>query len=59
MLRTLLSISYLIILLAPCRVVRKVPDLVEEFVERGGQLLADRHHGVILAGITLVLEICS
>lgn len=40
------------------RVVRKVPDAVEAFVEKAPALLTDRHHGVLLAGTTLMLELC-
>lgn len=42
-----------------CRVVRKVPEVLESFVDRAAGLLSDRHHGVLLAGVTLMLEICS
>ena len=42
-----------------CRVLRKVPDAVESFAERAPTLLADRHHGVLLAGMVLLLELCQ
>lgn len=40
------------------RIVRKVPDLMENFVERTKQLLSDKNHGVLLCGVTLAIEIC-
>lgn len=45
--------------LCATRVVRKVPEVLESFVDRAAGLLSDRHHGVLLAGVTLMLEICS
>ena len=38
---------------------RKVPEVIEEFVEKAPQLMQDRHHGVLLGGATLLLEICD
>lgn len=41
------------------RVVRKVPDLLENFTQRTKQLLSDKNHGVLLCGVTLAIEICK
>ncbi len=41
------------------RVVRKVPELLDEFTSRAASLLNDRHHGVLLTGVTLMIEICE
>lgn len=41
------------------RVLRKVPEAIESFTDRAASLLNDRHHGVLLAGVTLMLEICD
>ncbi|KAK9904228.1 hypothetical protein WJX75_007294 [Coccomyxa subellipsoidea] len=41
------------------RVIRKVPDAVEAFQDAAAKLLLDRHHGVLLTGVTLMLEICA
>ena len=41
------------------RVVRKVPEAIEGFQDRAAQLLKDRHHGVLLGGVTLIIELCS
>lgn len=41
------------------RIIRKVPDAVEAFQDAAAKLLADRHHGVLLTGVTLMLEICA
>lgn len=41
------------------RICRKVPDLQEHFVEKAKNLLADRNHGVLLCGLTLVTSMCE
>lgn len=46
-------------LLSQCRVLRKVPDMLESFLERCPGLLEDRSHSVLLAGVTLMLDICA
>lgn len=43
--------------LAMIRVLRKVPDLIEDFIERITSLLKDRSHGVLLTGIELMTEV--
>lgn len=45
--------------LCAMRICRKVPDLQEHFVEKATQLLADRNHGVLLCGLTLVTSLCE
>jgi AP-1 complex subunit gamma-1 len=40
-------------------VLRKVPEAIESFQDRAVTLLKDRHHAVMLGGVTLMLEICS
>lgn len=42
-----------------CRVIQKVPESVEAFQDAAAKLLADRHHGVLLTGVTLMLEVCA
>ncbi|KAK7686243.1 clathrin associated protein complex large subunit [Cerrena zonata] len=42
--------------LCALRVVKKVPDLADHFVNKAKNLLADRNHGVLLTAITLVIE---
>ena len=44
---------------SPCRVLRKVPEAIEGFQDRAVSLLKDRHHGVLLAGTSLMLELCD
>ena len=39
------------------RIMRKVPDTIEGFEPLAAQLLGDRHHGVLLTGVTLMLEV--
>ncbi|KAL0933006.1 ap-1 complex subunit gamma-1 [Colletotrichum truncatum] len=45
--------------LCAMRICRKVPDLQEHFVDKANQLLADRNHGVLLCGLTLVTSLCE
>ena len=37
----------------------KVPELAESFLDGAEALLADRHHGVLLAAVTLILRLCD
>jgi hypothetical protein len=39
--------------------VNKVPELAESFLDGAEALLADRHHGVLLAAVTLILRLCD
>ncbi|KAK7531544.1 adaptin N terminal region-domain-containing protein [Phyllosticta citribraziliensis] len=45
--------------LCAMRICRKVPDLQEHFFEKGKLLLADRNHGVLICGLTLVTSLCE
>ncbi|TDZ21552.1 AP-1 complex subunit gamma-1 [Colletotrichum orbiculare MAFF 240422] len=45
--------------LCAMRICRKVPDLQEHFVDKANQLLADRNHGVLLCGLTLITSLCE
>jgi AP-1 complex subunit gamma-1 len=45
--------------LCALRVIRRVPDLMDHFTSKAKSLLQDRNHGVLLAGITLVTEMCE
>ncbi|KAK4997968.1 clathrin associated protein complex large subunit [Elasticomyces elasticus] len=45
--------------LCAMRICRKVPDLQEHFLEKAKLLLADRNHGVLLCGLTLVTSMCE
>lgn len=45
--------------LTATRVLKKVPELTEGFVDATERLLADRHHGVLLAACTLATEMCE
>jgi AP-1 complex subunit gamma-1 len=45
--------------LCAIRIVRKVPELLENFVARAKSLLNERNHGVLLTGTTLLIELCE
>ncbi|KAK9452975.1 adaptin N terminal region-domain-containing protein [Dipodascopsis uninucleata] len=45
--------------LCAMRIIRKVPDLQDRFVDKAKALLGDHHHGVLLGGITLVIDLCN
>ncbi|CAG8700365.1 13932_t:CDS:10 [Gigaspora margarita] len=44
--------------LCAMRIIRKVPDLQENFLNRAKNNLNDRNHGVLLTAITLIIEMC-
>ncbi|GIL79860.1 hypothetical protein Vretimale_12443 [Volvox reticuliferus] len=43
--------------LCAIRVVKKVPDQLDQFVKKAAQLLNDRNQAVVLCGVTLMLQI--
>ncbi|ORX54913.1 Adaptor protein complex AP-1 gamma subunit [Hesseltinella vesiculosa] len=45
--------------LSALRIIRRVPELHENFISRTKSLLNDRNHGVLVTGVTLVTEICQ
>ncbi|KAF7430752.1 clathrin associated protein complex large subunit [Pleurotus ostreatus] len=45
--------------LCALRVIKKVPELTDHFVEKSKNLLTDRNHGVLLTAITLITEMCQ
>ncbi|BFZ55824.1 clathrin associated protein complex large subunit [Savitreella phatthalungensis] len=45
--------------LCAMRIIRKVPELQENFLEQAKVLLSDRHHGVLLCGLTLASDMCA
>nr|CAB3222085.1 AP-1 complex subunit gamma-1 [Phallusia mammillata] len=44
--------------LCACRIVRKVPEMMENFIPLTKPLLADKNHGVMLGAVSLVTEMC-
>ncbi|KAK9766294.1 clathrin associated protein complex large subunit [Basidiobolus ranarum] len=45
--------------LCAIRLIRKAPELEEAFMLRAKSLIADKNHGVMLTGITLMIELCT
>ncbi|KAJ3278912.1 clathrin associated protein complex large subunit [Borealophlyctis nickersoniae] len=45
--------------LCALRIIKKVPDLMEDFLTRAKNLLNERNHGVLLTGLTLLTEMCT
>ena len=45
--------------LCSIRITKKVPDLVENFVNPAAALLKEKHHGVLITGVQLCTELCK
>ncbi|CAN6454255.1 unnamed protein product [Victoria cruziana] len=45
--------------LCSIRIIRKAPDLAENFMKPAGVLLGEKHHGVLITGVQLCTEICK
>ncbi|TPX69712.1 hypothetical protein CcCBS67573_g06774 [Chytriomyces confervae] len=45
--------------LCAVRLVKKVPDILENYQSKATSLLQDKHHGVLLTAITLLIEMCK
>uniref|UniRef100_A0A1J3K3X0 AP-1 complex subunit gamma n=1 Tax=Noccaea caerulescens TaxID=107243 RepID=A0A1J3K3X0_NOCCA len=45
--------------LCAIRIIRKVPDLSENFTNPAAALLKEKHHGVLITGVHLCTEICT
>ncbi|CAA2988677.1 AP-1 complex subunit gamma-2-like [Olea europaea subsp. europaea] len=45
--------------LCSIRIVKKVPDLAENFINPAASLLKEKHHGVLLTGIQLCTDLCN
>ncbi|XP_028801850.1 AP-1 complex subunit gamma-2 isoform X1 [Neltuma alba] len=44
--------------LCAIRIVKKVPDLAENFINSAAALLREKHHGVLITGVQLCTELC-
>ncbi|EMR10546.1 hypothetical protein PNEG_01252 [Pneumocystis murina B123] len=44
--------------LCAMKIIRKVPDFLENFIDHSKSLLKDRNHGVLLCGLTLIIDMC-
>lgn len=45
--------------LCSIRIIKKVPDLAENFINPTAALLKEKHHGVLLTGIQLCADLCN
>ncbi|RCV20485.1 hypothetical protein SETIT_4G059700v2 [Setaria italica] len=45
--------------LCSIRIVRKVPDLAENFMGAAASLLKEKHHGVLISAVQLCTELCK
>ncbi|PIN16861.1 Vesicle coat complex AP-1, gamma subunit [Handroanthus impetiginosus] len=45
--------------LCTIRIIRKVPDLAENFINPAAALLKEKHHGVLLTGVQLCMDMCK
>ncbi|KAF8369262.1 hypothetical protein HHK36_032729 [Tetracentron sinense] len=45
--------------LCSIRIIRKVPDLAENFTSPAAALLKEKHHGVLITGVQLCTDLCK
>ncbi|CAK9182483.1 unnamed protein product [Ilex paraguariensis] len=45
--------------LCSIRIIKKVPDLAENFINPAASLLKEKHHGVLLTGVQLCTDLCK
>ncbi|KAK4788526.1 hypothetical protein SAY86_019845 [Trapa natans] len=45
--------------LCSIRIIKKVPDLAENFINPTASLLKEKHHGVLITGIQLCTDLCK
>jgi len=45
--------------LCSARIIKKVPDLAENFVGPATALLKEKHHGVLITGVQLCTDLCK
>ncbi|WVZ73242.1 hypothetical protein U9M48_021571 [Paspalum notatum var. saurae] len=45
--------------LCSIRIVRKVPDLAENFMALAASMLKEKHHGILISAIQLCVELCK
>ncbi|XP_042388456.1 AP-1 complex subunit gamma-2-like isoform X1 [Zingiber officinale] len=45
--------------LCSIRIIRKVPDLAENFLSLAATLLKEKHHGVLISGVQLCTDLCK
>ncbi|XP_043724501.1 AP-1 complex subunit gamma-2-like isoform X3 [Telopea speciosissima] len=45
--------------LCSIRIIKKVPDLAENFISPAAALLKEKHHGVLITGVQLCTDLCK
>ncbi|XP_010320597.1 AP-1 complex subunit gamma-2-like isoform X1 [Solanum lycopersicum] len=45
--------------LCSIRIIKKVPDLAENFIHAAASLLSEKHHGVLITGVQLCIDLCK
>ncbi|KAK9277510.1 hypothetical protein L1049_007054 [Liquidambar formosana] len=45
--------------LCSIRIIKKVPDLAENFINPAATLLKEKHHGVLITGVQLCTDLCK
>ncbi|XP_057810962.1 AP-1 complex subunit gamma-2-like isoform X2 [Salvia miltiorrhiza] len=45
--------------LCTIRIIKKVPDLAENFINPAAALLKEKHHGVLITGVRLCTDLCK
>lgn len=41
------------------RIIKKVPDLAENFINPAAALLKEKHHGVLITAVQLCTDLCK
>ncbi|KAH0677574.1 hypothetical protein KY285_025375 [Solanum tuberosum] len=45
--------------LCSIRIIKKVPNLAENFIHAAASLLSEKHHGVLITGVQLCIDLCK
>ncbi|CAL5378928.1 unnamed protein product [Camellia sinensis] len=52
-------VSLILAALCSIRIIKKVPDLDENFINPAAGLLKEKHHGFLITGLQLYIDLCT